>query len=190
MVESGLFHKLIKLRSHTKVAPKVTELLVDGQKYTGDDFFGGWYRHFSKLANPEDLEDKSGCEWNRDVNHIINICAAQEKMTPVCVDEVTTAIKDLNKNKATDINGLAAEHLQFCSPKAISVLTEVINFFRLTGYLPDQHKVGKLVLVYKKLEAEIPYSHRGITVLGIFSKVYEHNWNFMTLAFLIANLTG
>ncbi len=133
----------------------------------------GWHRHFSKLAKPEDLDNESGHEWNRDVNHIIDICATQEKMTPVSVDEVTAAIKDLNKNKATDINGLAAEHLQFCSPKVISVLTEVINFFRLAGYLPDQHKVGKLVPVYKKLEAENPYNHTGITVLGIFSKVHE-----------------
>ena len=172
-MDSRIFHRLVKLRSHTKVAPKVTELIVDGQKYTGDEVACGWYKHFSKLAKPEETNDEPGPEWRRDVLHITDICDKQEKLGPVSRNDVTAAIKDLNKNKANDINGLAAEHLQFCSSKIITILTDVINFFRLAGYLPDQHKVGKLFPVYKKLQPENPFNHRGITVLGIFSKVYE-----------------
>ena len=172
-VDSNLFHKLVKLRSQTKVAPKVTELVVEGEKYSGDDIANGWLKHFKKLAQPGESPDQKTDEWSRDVSHIFDMCSTQHRMAPVSESDVTAAVKDLNNNKANDINGMAAEHLKFCSTKVIALLTKVINFFRHHNYLPDKHKVGKLSPVYKKLDPINPFNHRGITVLDIFCKIYE-----------------
>ncbi len=172
-INSKLFHKLVKLRSHSKVSPKVNELIVDGKKFTGSDIAEGWFRHFSKLAKPPDSPDNATLLESRDVCHIADICATQEKLHPVSQEEVTAAINDLNRKKAMDIHGLAAEHLRFCSPKVIAAITKIINFFRQSNHLPDQHKLGKLFPVYKKLNPENPYNHRGITILDLFCKLYE-----------------
>ncbi len=172
-INSKLFHKLVKLRSQTKIAPKVTELNVEGQKYTGDNIAQGWFQHFSKLAKPTDSKDDNTLHKSRDICHITDICKTQQKLLPVSQKEVTDAIRSLNRKKAVDIQGLAAEHLRFSSPKIIEVITEIINFFREKGHLPSQHKLGKLFPVYKKLNLDNPYNHRGITILDIFCKLYE-----------------
>ncbi len=143
-INSKLFHKLVKLRSQTKVTPKVTKLNVEGQKYTGTNIAQGWFQHFSKLAKPKYSDDVNTLQQSRDIHHITDICKTQQKLKPVSQEEVTDAIRSLNRRKAVDIQGLAAEHLRFSSPEVIAIITEVINFFRQRSHLPSQHKLGKL----------------------------------------------
>ena len=45
-------------------------------------------------------------------------------------------ISSLKKGKAAGLDGLAAEHLQFCPPVLPLILVKLFNFFMSFGYVP------------------------------------------------------
>ncbi len=173
-IDTKTFHKLVKLRSGTKVAPAVNELIVDGIKYEGDQVIHGWVKHFSKLARPSSHCDDYAMDTESHINHLTHICRAQnKKIPPISPGQLKKAISKLNTGKATDLNGLAMEHLKYSPDSVITATTKAINFFTQNAAFPDKHKSGALFPAHKKLEIYNPYNHRGITVVDLFCKLYE-----------------
>ncbi len=133
---------MVKLRSKTRKAPEVTELIVEGVPHTGDDVIKGW--------------------------------ATQQKgIADTSTEQLKKAIKQLNINKAADINGLVTEHLKYSPNSVLDAVTMAINHFTRNEKFPDVHKSGVLFPAHKKLETSNPFNHRGITVVDLFCKLYE-----------------
>ena len=164
----------MKLRSGTRVAPEVNELIVDGIRYEGDNVIKGWVKHFSKLARPHQYCDDYAQDTELHINHLMDLCETQNiGISPISPSQLRKAIGRLNTGKATDLNGLAMEHLKYSPDSVISAVTKAINFFTQKAAFPDAHKNGALFPAHKKLEICNPYNHRGITVVDLFCKLYE-----------------
>ena len=55
----------------------------------------------------------------------------------------------------------------------ITPLTDVVNKCLEEGLFPEQLKISKIVPIYKKGELEDPSSCRHISILPVFSKIFE-----------------
>jgi Reverse transcriptase (RNA-dependent DNA polymerase) len=91
---------------------------------------------------------------------------------------ISTIIANLKKGKASGIDGLSAEHLQFCHPSLSVVLCKLFNLMLSYNYVPDGFRFSYIVPIPKMNEC---YSKqlscndfRGIAISPILSKVFEH----------------
>jgi len=91
---------------------------------------------------------------------------------------VSNIISDLKRGKAMDVDGLTAEHLQFCHPVVSLILEKLFNLMILCSYVPDGFRYSYIVPIPKPKEC---YSKsltcddfRAIAISPILSKVFEH----------------
>ena len=90
------------------------------------------------------------------------------------IEEVNTAIKQLNTNKAHDYFGLTAENFIHASNQLIEHLKQLINLCFHFCHIPDLLKIETLFPVIKK-KGDIKNSrnYRGITITPTYSKIIE-----------------
>ena len=91
------------------------------------------------------------------------------------MEEISKAVKSLNKGKASGKDGVTAEHLIYAGRGMLMVLCRVYNHVRLSEYIPVCYRVGVQVHLHKgKGVCPLdPNSYRGITLLSVFNKVFE-----------------
>jgi len=65
---------------------------------------------------------------------------------------VSTVIGNLKHGKAPDINGLCAEHLYFCHPSILLLLTKLFNLMMLYSYIPAGFRYNYIVPIPKPKE--------------------------------------
>ena len=92
----------------------------------------------------------------------------------MAIEEVNTAIKQLNTNKAHDYFGLTAENFIHAGNQLIEHLKQLINLCFHFCHIPDLLKIGTLFPVFKK-KGDIKNSrnYRGITITPTYSKIIE-----------------
>ena len=67
--------------------------------------------------------------------HYLSSCTTPSKFS---TDEVTTAIKRLNSNRAADPQGLMAEHLKHAPAIVCTFITDLFNAISATSYIPSR----------------------------------------------------
>lgn len=111
-----LFHRLIR-KQRGKHSSYIDELHVSDKVYKGEGVLSGWFEHFQELSSAS--ENLSfDLDYHRlvllDADEIEDICRAQCQLSsPVTVEEIKTAIKELDKGKAADAMGITAEHFVY-----------------------------------------------------------------------------
>ena len=94
------------------------------------------------------------------------------------VELVDKIISSLKKGKATGIDGLTAEHLQFCHSVLPLIQIKLFNFFMSFGYVPACFGQNYTMAILKRCK-EIGRSltvddYRGISISPVLSKILEH----------------
>ncbi|MES9880811.1 MAG: reverse transcriptase family protein [Sedimenticola sp.] len=173
-----LFYKLID-KQRGKLKNCINELNVNGTTYNTDtDILEGFREHFRGLAtaNDSDIFDKNyNTIVEQELNEILDICE-NDNQTHIRVteDEVTKAIKTLNKGKSADIFGVNVEHFRFGNEKLTTVTTELINKMFELGTVTPSMKLGTLTPVFKKKGSNLDSkNYRGITITATVSKIIE-----------------
>ena len=171
---SNLLFRLIKDQRKRETTNSTTDkLIIDNTTFQGDV----WHEHFSKLAKPSsnpNFNDTRQLSAEYNVNLIsANVKNAQLPFK-VIKHEVTVAISGLKRKKASDIQNLAAEHLQVCPQIISTFLTPVLNQIINTGHIPNILKEGIVHPVHKKGKSNVdPGNYRGITVSPILAKLLD-----------------
>jgi hypothetical protein len=151
--DSTLFYKLIK-QQRGKLSRFIEELQVDDQIFQShDNIICGWNKHFGQLAQKSDYEkfDIKFIELIEKESEIITqICEEKYIHKEVTIEEVNTAIKQLNTNKAHDYFGLTAENFIHASNQLIEHFKQLINLCFHFCHIPDLLKIGTLFPVFKK----------------------------------------
>ena len=94
------------------------------------------------------------------------------KIPPATEAEVKQAIRKLNNGKATDENGIQAEHFKFANAELATEICSIINQIFEELNIPDTLKRGILTPVLKKKKDKtLPGNYRGIVVTNTFSKI-------------------
>lgn len=94
-------------------------------------------------------------------------------LTPVDEAEVSRVIQKLNSKKTCDNNGISVWLLKQCFKNILIPLTKIINSSFETGIFPSILKIAKVVPIYKKDDPSQTCNYRPISILPIFSKVFE-----------------
>ena len=87
--------------------------------------------------------------------------------------EIFDILKNLDSNKATDIFGISPKFLHITAESLSPFLSYIFNLSFKSGVFPDNMNIAKVIPIFKsgsKLEVS---NHRPISLLPIFSKVFE-----------------
>jgi len=91
---------------------------------------------------------------------------------------VSKNILTLKRGKAPGIDGLMAEHLQYCHPILSVILSKLFQLIMLTQHVHSGFKLSYIVPIPKvkdTLSTAIKCDNfRGIAINPILSKVFEH----------------
>jgi len=91
-------------------------------------------------------------------------------MTPCDYEEVEKIIKSFQNDKASDIS---VSILKKCAPLLSWHLSNFINAFMESGTFPKILKIAKITPIFKKGDPQMFDNYRPISLLPIFSKIYE-----------------
>ena len=138
-----------------------------------------WMNHFSNLCTEKEnlLYDD---DHYHDVGRHVNEWYSQGDPgpfldDPVISDEVSKAVKCLNKGKSPGHDSISAENLQHAGPWIFDLLAGLFNRIIHLEYIPQNFKTGTQIPLFKgkNLCALDPNSYRGITLLTNLNKVFE-----------------
>jgi len=91
-------------------------------------------------------------------------------MSPATANEIDDIIRNFQNDKASDISIIV---LKKCSKYVSGPLTGFINKFMENGNFPGVLKTGKITPIFKKDDPQMFGNYRPVSVIPIFSKIFE-----------------
>ena len=92
---------------------------------------------------------------------------------PMREKEIKNIISSLKNKTSQDIFGLTNVCIKFCCKNLIKPLTQLVNQSFNEGKFPDRLKFAKILPIFKKGEKTAISNYRPISILPIFSKIFE-----------------
>jgi Reverse transcriptase (RNA-dependent DNA polymerase) len=93
--------------------------------------------------------------------------------TPVTNSEIVDVIKELKVKKTLDCNWLSTLILSKHALTLSTPLKHVISLSLNTGIVPAQLKIAKVIPIFKSGDKQQLDNYRPISLLNVFSKIYE-----------------
>ncbi|MCG8432081.1 MAG: reverse transcriptase family protein, partial [Candidatus Omnitrophica bacterium] len=138
------------------------EILKDPEKVKEQ-----WTRYFKELLNrppPQRRLHRSG-----PIGEGLDLCEE-----PPTRDEVEKAIRKLKNNKASGLDGIAAELMKYGPTEMISKLHQLIIRIWEREEVPEDWTRSLICPIYKKGDKSLCSNYRGISLLSVPGKVFGH----------------
>ena len=94
-------------------------------------------------------------------------------LNPTTPSEISDIILSLDINKSMGPNSLPIYIIKLCNELFSNCLAKIINLSFSTGIFPDHCKMAKVIPIYKKDNPLLWINYRPISLLPIFSKIFE-----------------
>jgi len=94
------------------------------------------------------------------------------RLSQISENELKDVINNL-KQSASGHDDIPVTIVKECAPEIISFLTSIINRSFKSGCFPSHLQIAKVIPIYKKGDANLPENYRPISLLTIFSKIFE-----------------
>ena len=121
----------------------------------------------------DDLVSKLGKTNNKYQDYLKNPNKHSIFFNEIEPDEVLKLLHKLNPSKAADIFYISPKFLKTSAPHIHETLTTIFNFSLKTGTFPDQMKLAKVIPIFKSGSKLQVSNYRPISLLPIFSKIFE-----------------
>lgn len=95
------------------------------------------------------------------------------KFNVVSDDEVFKLLKDINVSKSTGCDGIAAVFIRDGANVLSCPVTYIVNLSLSKGIVPNDFKLARVVPLYKKGDKKFEGNYRPVSILPVFSKVFE-----------------
>ena len=94
-------------------------------------------------------------------------------ISPTDSSEVENIITQFKNGKAVGPYSIPCKLLKMLNHLISPSLSILVNESFSTGIFPDQFKIAKVITLHKKESAENPSNYRPISLLSVFSKIFE-----------------
>ena len=101
--------------------------------------------------------------------------------------EISDTIKSFKVSKSSDIYGIATKFVKIASPALETVLSSIFNKSISEGIFPEAMKVAKVIPIYKGNSRYIVSNYHPISLLPIFSKIFEKIMYTRIIEFITKN---
>lgn len=168
LVNQKLFYKVLKNLRKDKHCTLRQVRAKDGSIIIEEnEIIERWKDYFRELLNPDEHDNKTDDEE-------IKYTDEEEEGNNIRIEEVITAVNYLKKGKAAGHDKINAEMLKNLGRRGIELLTKIFNKAWDTAKVPEDWKIGIILPIFKKGDSRECSNYRGITLLSVVSKVYEH----------------
>lgn len=101
-------------------------------------------------------------------------CQMDFPINPFSFAEVQSEINKLNNKKSPGYDSISAKIVKLLPKKAVKYLTTLYNSMLQLNFFPSQWKCAEIIMLLKPNKPESdPASHRPISLLTTFSKIFE-----------------
>ena len=107
------------------------------------------------------------------LDHLSNRTSNALFLTPVTFIEVNDLINTLNPSKSVGPNSIPIKLLKNLGSSVSPLVALLVNQSFQSGVFPVKLKIAKVITPFKKGNPELPSNYRPISLLPIFSKIFE-----------------
>ena len=107
------------------------------------------------------------------LDYLTNRASKSLFLTPVTPLEVKDIIDALNPSKSVGPNSIPIKLSKIVGCSISPLLALLMNHSFQSGIYPDTFKIAKVISLFKKGNPELPSNYRPISLLSIFSKIFE-----------------
>ena len=165
-IKTIISHKSSTSAAFNKIKDKAGNVTSDPCKITNifNDFF-------VNVAN--DITKKIPMTPKFPLDYLSNRISSSLFLTPVTLIEVNDIINILNPSKSVGPNSIPIKLLKIIGSSVSPLLALLVNQSFQSGIFADKLKIAKVVSLFKKGNLELPSNYRPISLLPIFSKLFE-----------------
>ena len=173
-----------KSKSHRNIILKEEETIVTSTSELCEIFINFFSTAANSIGCPDEI-DMNQSDFltkitDKHKNHS-SILAIKERhkdkmifdFNPVHPDYVKNILKKLNVNKSTGYDAIPPKVVRLCSEELSVTLTELINEGFRCKTFPEDLKKAEISPIFKKKDDMLKDNYRPVSILAIFSKVYE-----------------
>ena len=165
-IKTIISHKSSTSAAINKIKDKAGNVTSDPCKITNifNDFFVNVANDITKIIP---MTPKSP------LDYLSNRISSSLFLTPVTLMEVNGIINILNPSKSVGPNSIPIKLLKIIGSSVSLLLALLVNQSFQSGIFPDKLKIAKVISLFKKGNPELPSNYRPISLLPIFSKLFE-----------------
>ena len=112
--------------------------------------------------------DKRDVSWQE--NRCLKLQIINDNFTE---SEISDTIESLKNNKSPGIDLIPAEFIKVCKPELVPLITDALNYIISNRDYPDLWAEGLRSPVFKSGLIKDTNNYRGITMLSVFTKIFE-----------------
>lgn len=160
-----LWDKLNMLLRRGNSRSCMSKLTIKGKDLQGAELADAFNTFFTNMSTPG--SSHNACQYmNRRNDRTLFL-------QPVTVQEVISTIRSLNNSSSRDIDEIQIKPVKYVADVIAPVLTNIFNMCLTTSIFPVKLQVAKVVVLFKKGNRNELGNYRPVSILPIFSKVFE-----------------
>lgn len=159
-----------------------TRIVHDGNTYVdGIEICDILNEYFGDIAKIIGLDNNN---YNLDLgsedapNEVLNA------FEPTNDEEILSIITNLNSNSASGYDSISAGLVKKVAEQLSPIIVRIINECLSNGIFPDELKIARVTVIHKSGRKDDPNNYRAISVLPIFSKIFETVLNSRIIEYL------
>ena len=165
-IKTIISHKSSSFSAVNKIKDKAGNVTSDPCKINNifNDFF-------VNVAN--EITKKIPTTPKSSLDYLSNRTSSSLFLTLVTSMEVNDIINILSLSKSVGPNSIPIKLLRIIGSSISPILALLVNQSFQSGIFPDKLKIAKVISLFKKGNPELPSNYRPISLLPIFSKIFE-----------------
>lgn len=158
-----------EITDRKKRVQETQSVALDDRNASGQEMLNLMNMHFVDVGSPPEDEDTSQCCVTDGITSLKNTIM----LLPTTPYEVEGLINKIKNNAAAGVDDIKPRPVKYVSKQISYILSHLINRTLETGIFPNELKIARVTPIYKGGGEHLLQNYRPISVLPVFSKIFE-----------------